>query len=113
VVRAEDLRPETYTDEFGIQALACLKPTDERIQLALSRSLFDRRDWIAREAAIALAAIKPALVDVQLALAQQLGRSELGPRQWAGEALRGAKANDPRVIEMIRKTDPSFKIDWL
>ena len=112
-LRSGDLRPGIYTDEFGLQALACLKPADEQIQLALSRSLFDRREWIAREAAIALKAIRPALVDVQIALAQQLGRQEAGPRQWAAEALREAKVTDPRVIEVIKKTDPSFKIDWM
>jgi hypothetical protein len=112
-IRAEDLRPEIYADEFGISALGCLKPSDERIHLALSRSLFDSREWIARNAAIALKQIKPPEVDVQLALAQQLNRPEAGARDWAGQALREVRAADPRVLEMIRKTDPSFKIDWL
>ena len=111
-LRAEDLRPEVYADEFGIQALGCLKPADERIHLGLSRSLFDSRDWIARLAAIALKEIKPARVDVQIALAQQLDRPESsGRRQWAGQALRELHPSDPRVLEAIRKTDPSFQID--
>jgi len=111
-VRADELRPEIYTDEFGIQALGCLKPADDRIHLMLSRSLFDRREWIARYAAIALKEIRPARVDVQLALAQQLGRAESGPRKSAGEALREIKSADPLVLETIRKADPSFQIDW-
>jgi hypothetical protein len=112
-IRAEDLEPGVYTDEFGIQALACLKPSDERIHLELSRSLFDPREWIARYAAVALKEIKPAQVDVQMALAQQLARPEAGLRECVGEALRELKAADPRVLATIRETDPTFKIDWL
>ena len=112
-IRAEELSPDVYTDEFGIQALGCLKPSDERIHLELSRSLFDSREWIARYAAMALKEIKPAQVDVQMALAQQLARPEAGLRESAGEALREVKAADPRVLATIRKSDPSFKIDWL
>jgi len=112
-VRVEDVQPAVYTDEFGIQALGCLKPTDERIHVALSRSLFDERDWIARYAAMALKEIKPAGVDVQLALAQQLARPEKAARESAGEALREMKAADPRVIAAIHQSDPTFKIDWL
>jgi len=53
-VRAEDVPTATYQDEYGIQALGCLKPTDERIQERLAQSLLDSRDWIARLAATVL-----------------------------------------------------------
>jgi len=112
-IRAEDLRPGVYQDEFGLQALGCLKPSDERIHVELGRSLFDKREWIARYAAMALKEIKPAQVDVQVALAKQLARPEKAARDSAAEALREMKAADPRVLAMIRATDPTFKIDWL
>ncbi len=53
-IRAEDLSPEVYQDEFGIQALGCLRPGDERIRRRLARSLLDSREWIARLSATAL-----------------------------------------------------------
>ncbi len=112
-VRAEDVLPEMYADEFGIQALGCLKPTDERLQTALGNVLFDTREWLARAAAIALLEIKPAAVDVQVALARQLNRPEGGVKDWAARVLREAKASDARVVEAIRATDPTFTIDWL
>jgi hypothetical protein len=112
-IRAEDVPTEAYADEYGIQALGCLRPTDERIHERLAQSLFDPREWIARLAAIALKGMRPAELDVQLALAKQLGRQETGLRQWAGEALRALKPANPRVLAAIRETDPSFDIDWL
>jgi len=112
-IRAEDLRPGVYQDEFGLQALGCLKPADERIHVELGRSLFDKREWIAGYAAMALKEIKPAQIDVQVALAKQLARPEKAARESAAEALREMKAADPRVLAMIRATDPTFKIDWL
>lgn len=111
-IRADELPSEVYTDEFGIQALGCLKPSDERIHVLLGRSLFDSREWIARYAAIALKAMKPARVEVQVALARQLGRPETALRRWAAEALREIRASDPVVLETIRSADPSFQIDW-
>ena len=57
-IRAEDVPPEAYRDEFGIQALACLRPADERIHAQLARSLSDSRAWIARLTAKALKRIK-------------------------------------------------------
>ena len=112
-IRAEDVPAEAYADEYGIQALGCLRPTDERIHERLAKSLFDPREWIARLAAIALKGMRPAELDVQLALAKQLGRQGTEPRQWAGEALRALKPSNPRVLAAIRETDPSFDIDWL
>ena len=112
-LRVEDLVPEIWADEFGIQALGCLKPADERIQTALANVLSDERDWLARAAAIALREIKPAAVDVQVALARQLARPQGGVRDWAAQALREAKPSDAKVVEAIRETDPTFAIDWL
>ena len=40
-------------------------------------------------------------------------RPAKGARESAGQALRELKAADPRVLATIRKTDPTFKIDWL
>jgi hypothetical protein len=57
-IRAEDVPAEVYRDEFGIQALACLRPADERIHAELARSLADSREWIARLTAKALKRIK-------------------------------------------------------
>ncbi len=57
-IRAEDVPPDVYRDEYGIQALACLRPADERIHAALARSLSDSRVWIARLTAKALKRIK-------------------------------------------------------
>ncbi len=53
-LRAVDVPAETYGDEYGIQALGCLKPSDEQIHERLARSLVDPREWIARLSAIAL-----------------------------------------------------------
>jgi hypothetical protein len=50
----EDVSAEVYRDEFGIQALGCLRPADERIRARLARSLVDPREWIARLTATAL-----------------------------------------------------------
>jgi hypothetical protein len=111
-IRAEDVPPNVYDDEFGIQALGCLKPEDATIQERLARSLADGREWIARLAVIALKAMKPKSADIQVALAEQLKRPEEGLRQSAAEALRELKPSDPRVLEAIRKSDPSFRIDW-
>jgi hypothetical protein len=112
-VTADDLWPETYADEFAIQALGCLKAKDERIRTALGNVLFDSREWIARAAAIALLEMKPVPVDVQVALARQLGRPQGGVRDWAARVLRESKSADARVVEAIRATDPTFTIDWL
>ena len=53
-IGAADVSPAVYRDEFGIQALGCLKPSDERVHERLARSLVDPREWIARLSAIAL-----------------------------------------------------------
>ena len=53
-LRDEDVPLATYGDEYGIQALGCLKPSDERIRARLAQSASDSRDWIARSAATAL-----------------------------------------------------------
>ena len=58
-IRAADVLPEVYRDEFGIQALGCLKPSDERIHDRLARSFLDSREWIARLTAIALKGMSP------------------------------------------------------
>lgn len=112
-LRAADLATKIYEDEYGIQALGCLKPTDEEIHQRLSQSLFDPREWIARSTAFALQQIKPARVEVQLALAEQLDRPGEVARRSAAAALRELKPSDPRVLDAIRKHDPSFTIDWL
>ena len=57
-IRAEDVPPEVYWDEFGIQALGCLQPADARIQERLAQALTDSRTWIARASAKALKRIK-------------------------------------------------------
>jgi hypothetical protein len=58
-IQDRDVPPEVYRDEFGIQALGCLKPSDERIHERLARSLLDPRDWIARLTAVALKGMSP------------------------------------------------------
>jgi len=58
-VRAEDVAPELYRNEFGIQALGCLKPVDERIHERLAASLGDSREWIRNRAAAALKVMSP------------------------------------------------------
>ena len=58
-IRAADVPPETYGDEYGIQALGCLKPSDPEIHERLARSLVDSREWIARLSAIALKGMAP------------------------------------------------------
>jgi len=58
-IRAADVPAATYKDEYGIQALGCLKPSDPQIHERLARSLVDPREWIARLAAIALAGMDP------------------------------------------------------
>ena len=58
-VRAEDVAPELYRNEFGIQALGCVKPVDERIHERLAASLADSRDWIRNLAAAALKTMSP------------------------------------------------------
>lgn len=110
-IRSEDVALETYGNEFGIQALACLRPSDPRIHERLGRSLFDSREWIARLSAIALKEIRPGDVGVQVLLAEQLGRAETGPRSWAGEALRALRPSDPRVLRIIQAHDPTFQLD--
>jgi hypothetical protein len=59
-IRAEDISPEVYQHEFGIQALGCLRPSDERIHERLARSLLDPREWIARLSGLALTGMRPA-----------------------------------------------------
>ena len=59
-IRAEEVPPDIYRDEYGIQALGCLKPKDERIHQRLAQSLNDSREWISRLAATALRAMRPA-----------------------------------------------------
>jgi hypothetical protein len=78
-IRAGDVAPEVYRDEFGIQALGCLKPSDERIHERLARSLLDSRVWIAGLTAIALEGMSPVDVGVPMAPAAQLGRAAGGP----------------------------------
>ena len=58
-IGAGDVSPEVYRDEFGIQALGCLKPSDEKIHERLARSHVDPREWIARLSAIALKGMDP------------------------------------------------------
>jgi hypothetical protein len=79
-IRAGDVPPEVYRDEFGIQALGCLKPSDERIHDRLARSLFDSREWIARLTAIALKGMSPVEADALMAPAAQLGRAPEPPK---------------------------------
>ena len=75
-IRAEDVAPEVYQNEFGIQTLGCLKPADERIHERLARSLLDSREWIPPLTAIALQGMRPARLDVQPALVTQLERPQ-------------------------------------
>jgi hypothetical protein len=73
-ILAADVPLGVYRDEFGIQALGCLKPSDDRIHERLARSLFDPREWIAKLTATALKGMKPVGVDVEpLAPTVQLG----------------------------------------
>lgn len=111
-IRAADVEDDVYRDEFGIQALACLKPSDPAIHQRLGGALSDSREWVARMAAIALREIKPDAVEVQVALANQLGRAETGLRSWAQDALRVMKPSHPRVLAAIEAADPTFEIDW-
>src|SRR5690606_10550392 len=80
-IRAEEVPPESYANEFAIQALACLRPTDERIHVALARALSDPREWIVRVAALALRSMQASQVEVQIALAEQLARPETQARE--------------------------------
>ncbi len=57
-IQAGDVSPEVYRHEFGIQALGCLKPSDELIHEQLARSLLDPREWIARLSAVALTGMR-------------------------------------------------------
>jgi len=111
-LKAEEIPDGVYKNEFGIQALGCLKPADERIHVRLAKSLSDPREWISRLAAKSLGEMKPPGVDVQEALADQLLRPEEGARLGAAEALRELKPSDPRVLKAIRRNDPTFAIDW-
>ena len=58
-LHAEDVSPEVYGNEFGIQALGCLRPADARIRERLARSLSDSREWIASLSAVALKGMEP------------------------------------------------------
>jgi hypothetical protein len=70
-IRADELSPDVYVNEFGIQALACLKPTDGEITRRLARSLSDPREWIASLAAQALKAMSATDTAQAPALAKQ------------------------------------------
>ncbi|MGH7897439.1 MAG: hypothetical protein ACREQQ_05770 [Candidatus Binatia bacterium] len=72
-IRAEDVPSETYRDEFGIQALACLKPADERIHERLARSLSDSREWIVRLAGLALGEMTQTGIAVRAAVLTTVG----------------------------------------
>lgn len=111
-IGADEVPPESYANEFAIQALGCLRPGDERIHARLARSLDDPREWIARVAALALRAMGASQVEVQIALAEQLARPEAQAREGAAAALRTLEPSDPRVIAAIRKAAPGFPIDW-
>ncbi|MGH7897438.1 MAG: HEAT repeat domain-containing protein, partial [Candidatus Binatia bacterium] len=111
-LKPDDVPPSVYDDEFGIQALGCLKPEDPTIQQRLARGLGDDREWIARLAAVTLKGLRPKSPEVQAALAEQLSRPEEGLRRAAADALREIKPSDPRVLEAIRRSDPTFAIDW-
>ena len=52
--RAGELSPKLYDDEFGIAALACVKPRDPEILARLGEKRNDSREWIARAAKAAL-----------------------------------------------------------
>ena len=58
-LRGTDLSPAVFDSEFAIAALGCIRPEDRDIQLRLVHSLADSREWIVREAAAALRAIRP------------------------------------------------------
>jgi hypothetical protein len=58
-VHSEEIAAEVYRSEFGIQALACLKPADPRVRERLAASLDDSREWIRRLAASAIAQMDP------------------------------------------------------
>jgi hypothetical protein len=58
-VRADELSAEVYANEFGIQALGCLRPGDGEIRERLARSLSDSREWIANLTAVALKGMPP------------------------------------------------------
>ncbi|MGH7805796.1 MAG: hypothetical protein ACREQJ_15725, partial [Candidatus Binatia bacterium] len=73
-VRAEEISPEVYRDEFGIQALACLQPADPRIRDQLALSLGDSREWIARLTAAALTK-----VDTVVRKGKRLAELRTGP----------------------------------
>jgi hypothetical protein len=109
-IRAEDVPAEAYRDEFGIQALGCLKPADERIHERLARSLSDSREWIVRLSAIALREMKPVEVGGQLALAARPVRVEAGVPLAAGEAHRALKPSRPRVLAVTRQKPPSSRM---
>lgn len=59
-LRAAELSPDIYDSEFGIAAIACLKPRDPEIQARLGQALSDPRAWISDAAAKAIQAIHPA-----------------------------------------------------
>ena len=59
-VTAEDVPQTAYQNEFAIEALGCLKPTDTRIHDRLGESLLDSREWIVRAAATALRRVRTA-----------------------------------------------------
>jgi hypothetical protein len=67
-LRAEELPPDVYDDEFAIQALGCLKPRDPKIHAALASVLSDSREWIARASAATLKAIAPSDPEVLAAI---------------------------------------------
>jgi hypothetical protein len=112
-IRVDDGPAESYANEFAIQALGCLRPSDERIHASLARSLSDPREWIVRVAALALRSMQASQIEVQVALAEQLARPEAQAREGAAEALRTLRPAHPRVIAAIRKASPAFPIDWL
>jgi hypothetical protein len=94
-IRAEDVPPGVYRDEFGIQALGCLRPADERIRERLARSRSDSREWIARLAGLALERMRPVEAEVQMAVVDRIGPAGAAPRSRAVGALRARGRSAP------------------
>ena len=67
-LRAAELSLALYESEYGIQALACLKPRDPEVQALIGGALSDSRKWISGLAATALQAIKPSDPNVLAAI---------------------------------------------
>lgn len=66
----EEIKASNYKNKFALEAIGCLRPTDEKTLLALTEGIKDANSDVRNAAALALGDIKPTNEKIHLVLAE-------------------------------------------